>query len=269
MATSLISGLIADGYDAKRLTVSDPDNEKLAQLAARFGIHTATDNHQVVKNADVVVLAVKPQILKAVASDLAPTIQQQQPLIISIAAGIQESALQRWLGNKVALVRSMPNTPAMIQSGATGLHASKGVSKEQKNLAESILRAVGMTCWVDDESLMDVVTAVSGSGPAYFFLIMEAMEDAAHDMGLSEDTARLLVLQTALGAARMAMESHDPPGILRTKVTSPGGTTEKALEMFEQGNLRELFRNALTAARDRSEELSKILGDQKKLDNNS
>jgi pyrroline-5-carboxylate reductase len=202
-----------------------------------------------------------------VASDLAPAIQKQQPLIISIAAGVQESALRRWLGENVALVRSMPNTPAMIQAGASGLHASKGVSKEQKNLAESILRAVGITCWVDKESLMDAVTAVSGSGPAYFFLVMEAIENAATDMGLDEDTARLLTLQTAMGAARMALESNDSPGILRGKVTSPGGTTEKALNTLEQGNLRELFRNALAAARDRSEELSKMLGDQKKLNN--
>ena len=268
MATSLIGGLIADGYDAKRLTVSDPDSDKLSRLAARYGIHTTNDNDLAVESADVVVLAVKPQIIKGVATDLAPIIREKQPLVISIAAGVQENALHRWLGKGVALVRSMPNTPAMIQAGATGLHAGKGVSKEQKSLAESILRAVGITCWVDEESLMDVVTAVSGSGPAYFFLIMEAMEDAARDMGLDEDTARLLTLQTALGAARMAMESNDPPGILRSKVTSPGGTTEKALARFEQGNLRGLFRDALTAARDRSEELSKMLGDQKKLNNN-
>lgn len=265
MATSLISGLIADGYDAKRLTVSDPDGEKLAQLAARFGIHPTADNLHAVANADVVVLAVKPQILKGVATELAPAIQKQQPLVISIAAGVQENTLRRWLGENVALVRSMPNTPAMIQAGASGLHAGKGVSKEQKNQAESILRAVGITCWVDEESLMDAVTAVSGSGPAYFFLVMEAMEDAARDMGLDEDTARLLTLQTALGAARMALESNNSPAILREKVTSPGGTTEKALDTLEEGNLRELFKNALTAARDRSEELSKMLGDQKKL----
>ena len=257
------------GHVAKRLTVSDPDSDKLSRLAALYGIHTTNDNHLAIASADVVVLAVKPQILKGVATDLAPAIQEKQPLVISIAAGVQESALHRWLGESVALVRGMPNPPAMLQAGATGLHAGKGVNKEQKSLAESILRAVGITCWVDEESLMDVVTAISGSGPAYFFLVMEAMEDAARDMGMDEDTARLLTLQTALGAARMAMESNDPPGILRSKVTSPGGTTEKALARFEQGNLRGLFRDALTAARDRSEELSKMLGDQKKLNNNA
>ncbi|MEN8166109.1 MAG: pyrroline-5-carboxylate reductase [Pseudomonadota bacterium] len=269
MATSLISGLIADGYDPKRITASDPDGEQLARLAARCGIRTETDNHQAVADADVVVLAVKPQILESVARDLAPVIQKQQPLIISIAAGVQESALRSWLGNKIALVRSMPNTPAMIQAGATGLHASRDVSQEQKNLAESILRAVGLTRWVAEESLIDAVTAVSGSGPAYFFLVMEAMEEAARDMGLNEETARLLTLQTALGAARMAMESNDSPATLREKVTSPGGTTERALGILEQGKLRELFKTALKGARDRSEELSNMLGKQKKLNNDN
>ena len=268
MATSLISGLIADGYDPSSITVSDPDRDKLAQLAARLAIHTEHDNHQAVSDADVVVLAVKPQILESVARDLAPAIQEFQPLIISIAAGVQEAPLRNWLGEKVNLVRAMPNTPAMIQAGATGLHAGKGVSEEQKNLAESILRAVGLTRWVADESLMDAVTAVSGSGPAYFFLVMEAMEDAAKNMGLDEETARLLTLQTALGAARMAMESNDAPGTLREKVTSPGGTTERALDILEQGHIREIFKNALNGAQQRSVELSNLLAKQKKLNNN-
>jgi pyrroline-5-carboxylate reductase len=267
MATSLISGLIADGYDPQRITVSDPDNDKLAQLAARFGIHTLSDNQQAASIADVVVLSVKPQILEAVAIELAGVIRQHQPLVISIAAGVQESVLRAWLGEKVALVRSMPNTPAMIQTGATGLHAGKGVSNEQKDLAESILRAVGITCWVRDESLMDAVTAISGSGPAYFFLVMEAIEEAARNMGLDEETARLLTLQTALGAARMAIESNDSPATLRDKVTSRGGTTEKALSILEQGRLRALFNKALNGARDRSVELSKLLGKQKQLNN--
>lgn len=265
MATSLINGLIADGYDPGQITVSDPDREKLAQLAARLSIRTEQDNHQAVSGADVVVLAVKPQILESVSVDLAPSIQEHKPLVISIAAGVQEAPLLQWLGNNVALVRAMPNTPAMIQAGATGLHAGKGVSAAQRDKAESILRAVGLTRWVANESLMDAVTAVSGSGPAYFFLIMEAMEDAAKGMGLDEETARLLTLQTALGAARMAMESNDPPGILREKVTSPGGTTERALGILEQGQIRELFDKALNGARHRSVELSNILAKQKKL----
>jgi pyrroline-5-carboxylate reductase len=261
MATSLISGLIADGYDKSRITVSDPDADKLAQLAARSGVHTQSDNDSAIRQADVVVLAVKPQVLKSVAQDLAASIQQTKPLVISIVAGVKESALRGWLGGDVALVRTMPNTPAMIQSGATGLHAGPGVTEAQRNQAESILRAVGLTRWVEHESQMDAVTAVSGSGPAYFFLVMEAIEASARQMGLDEDSARLLTLQTALGAARMAMESSDSPAVLRQKVTSPGGTTERALGILEDGELRTLFDKAMQGALERSIELSEMLGE--------
>ena len=261
MAASLIGGLVADGYEPKRIWVADPDAEKLATLAARFRIQSAGDNQQAVALADVVVLAVKPQVLHQVAQALAPIVQKQRPLVISIAAGVRESALQSWLGKDVALIRSMPNTPAMLQSGATALHAGKGVSQEQKNLAKSILRAVGLTRWVEEEQQLDAVTALSGSGPAYFFLVMEAMEKAGLELGLPAETTRLLTLQTALGAARMAIESSDSPAALRQRVTSPGGTTEKALEVLNKGGLPELFRRALEQARDRSIELSKMLED--------
>jgi pyrroline-5-carboxylate reductase len=261
MATSLIIGLITDSYDKSCITVSDPDADKLAQLAARTGVHTQSDNNSAVSQADVVVLAVKPQALKTVAQELAATIQKTKPLVISIVAGVKESSLRAWLGGDVALVRTMPNTPAMIQSGATGLHAGPGVTQAQRNQAESILRAVGLTRWVEHESQMDAVTAVSGSGPAYFFLVMEAIEASAREMGLDEDSARLLTLQTALGAARMAMESSDSPAVLRQKVTSPGGTTERALGILEEGKLRSLFDKALRGAMERSIELSEMLGE--------
>ncbi len=260
MASSLIGGLIADGYDSRQITVSDPDSDKLAQLAARFDVHTETDNSKAIEHAKVVVLAVKPQSLETVARGIADSVARGRPLVISIAAGIQASALAEWLGGEVALVRTMPNTPAMIQAGATGLYASPGVTSAQRDMAESILRAVGLTRWVEEESLMDAVTAVSGSGPAYFFLVMEAIEAAAADMGLDPETARLLTLQTALGAARMALESSDSPATLRQKVTSPGGTTERALQILEQGRLRELFAEALKGAQARSRELSDLLG---------
>lgn len=262
MATSLIGGLVADEYDPKQIIASDPDSEKRADLAARFGILTAEDNLAAIAQADVVVLAVKPQVLEQICLSLAQSIRQTQPLVISIAAGIRESDMQHWLGGNVALVRTMPNTPAMLQAGATVLHAGKGVSESQRDLAESILRAVGLTRWVNDEKLMDIATALSGSGPAYFFLVMEAMETAAIENGLTPETARLLTIQTALGAARMAIESSDGPATLRQKVTSPGGTTERALEILEQGDLRALFAKALAGARKRSEELSEILGKQ-------
>ncbi len=260
MAASLISGLVADGYDPTHITASDPNKERLAQLAANYAIRTETDNDTAVQNADIVVLAVKPQVLESVVRDVASAIWRHQPLVISIAAGVREAALREWLGEDIALVRTMPNTPAMIQSGASGLHASENVSDIQKDQAESILRAVGLTCWVTDESQMDTVTALSGSGPAYFFLVMEAMEAAAIKMGLEAENARLLTLQTALGAARMAMESKDSPATLREKVTSPGGTTERALGILQEGGLPALFEQALNGARDRSQELSEILG---------
>lgn len=260
MASSLIGGLVADGYDPKHLVASDPDSGKLADLAARLGIQSASDNIDAVQRADVVVLAVKPQALEQLCGDIRQAVQERRPLVVSIAAGIREADLQAWLGGDIALIRTMPNTPAMLQAGATVLHADPSVSEEQRDLAESILRAVGLTRWVDDEALMDTVTALSGSGPAYFFLVMEAMEAAAIANGLATDTARLLTIQTALGAARMAIESSDSPATLRQKVTSPGGTTERALSILEQGELRTLFEKAITGACERSRELSKMLG---------
>lgn len=259
MAGSLINGLISDGYDAKRIRAADPNNAALAVLARRTGVRTTVDNAEAA-DADVVVLAVKPQTLQGVAREIAPVVQRRRPLVISIAAGIREDALQGWLGGGVALVRTMPNTPAMIGAGATVLHAGPEVTEAQRDSAESILRSVGLTRWVEDEGLLDAVTALSGSGPAYFFLVMEAMEQAAVDLGLPTETARLLTLQTALGAARMAIESEEEPATLRRRVTSPGGTTERAVAVFEDGGLRELFGRALTAARDRSVELSRLLG---------
>ena len=209
--------------------------------------------------ADVVVLAVKPQVLKAVAEDLAATVREERPLVVSIAAGIPVATLRRWLGGTIAIVRTMPNTPAMVQTGATALYAGAGVSDEQRNHAETLMRAVGLTLWLDNETDMDAVTALSGSGPAYFFLVIEAMVNAGQRLGLGTRTAQLLTLQTALGAARMAMESNDDPATLRARVTSPGGTTEQAVIALEQGGLVDLFERALQAARDRSVEISRML----------
>ncbi|KOR29692.1 pyrroline-5-carboxylate reductase [Achromatium sp. WMS1] len=261
MATSLISGLVADGHDPKRILVSDLEHERLAALSARFGVKSTADNLEAAKQADVVILAVKPQILQTVCIELQAMLQKQKPLIISIAAGVCEAHLQQWLGGNLPLVRTMPNTPAMLQTGATVLYANNAmVSNQQRNLAESVMRAVGLTCWIKDEAQMDAVTALSGSGPAYLFLVMEAMEQAGIELGLDPRTAQLLTIQTALGAAKMAMESNEPPAMLKERVTSRGGTTEKALEIFENGGLRTLFSNALAGAKARSEELSSVLG---------
>jgi pyrroline-5-carboxylate reductase len=260
MATSLIGGLVSDGHDPRHILVSDPEHEKLATLAARFGIRSAAGNPEAATRAEVLILAAKPQALRQVCEELRTTVQRQRPLVISIAAGVRECYLQQWLGGGLALVRTMPNTPAMIQSGATVLHADLGVSPQQCDLAESVMRAVGITCWVENETLLDAATALSGSGPAYFFLVMEALERAGTELGLDPETAHLLTIQTALGAARMAMESSESPAILRERVTSPGGTTERALRIFEEGGLQELFGRALVGARERSVELSQLLG---------
>lgn len=262
MASALIGGLVADGYAPERIRVAEPDPEKRSRLAAGFGVSCTAGNLEAARHADVVVLSVKPQMIQAVAEGLRETIRAQRPLVVSIAAGVREGDLQGWLGGEAALVRSMPNTPAMIQAGATVLHAGEGVSEAQRNRAESILRAVGLTLWVDDEAQMDAVTALSGSGPAYFFAVMESLEQAGAALGLPPETARLLTLQTALGAAKMALESDEPPSALRQRVTSPGGTTERALQELQGGDLDGLFRRALTAARDRSVELSRRLGDK-------
>lgn len=259
MAGALIGGLLADGTPAENIIATDPDGEKCRLLSESTGIRTTQDNAEAAVEADVVVLAVKPQILQNVAEALAATVQQHKPLVLSIAAGILCRTLDRWLGGDVALVRAMPNTPAMVQSGATGLYATPSVSEEGKAKAESVMRAVGVTQWVDDEGLIDAVTAVSGSGPAYYFLVMEAMENAAAQLGLPRETARLLTLQTALGAARMAMESSEDPATLRTRVTSPGGTTEQAILSFQGDDIQAMFERALGAARDRSIELSSQL----------
>ncbi|MCG8428666.1 MAG: pyrroline-5-carboxylate reductase [Chromatiales bacterium] len=262
MASSLIGGLIADSYPAQRIVASDPSSTKLADLSARYGIQSAASNEEAVAQADVVVLAVKPQLLHQVVEPLTALVQKHQPLVVSIAAGVREEAIQRWLGGNISLVRTMPNTPAMIQAGATVLHAGDNVTAEQRDLAESIMRAVGLTIWVDEEASLDPVTALSGSGPAYFFLVMEAMEQAAVNMGITPESARLLTLQTALGASRMAIESSDGPSTLRQKVTSPGGTTERALSILEAGDIRTLFDKALSGAKERSIELSELLGNE-------
>ena len=260
MARSLIGGLLDDGMPAERIWVADPNESVLRRLSDRFAIHITTDNNEAIFNAQVMILAIKPQLAKPVVRELAPAIQKSRPLVISIAAGIREADLRSWLSEDAAIVRTMPNTPALVRSGATALFANSAVSKEQRNLAESILRAVGMTLWVDDESLMDAVTALSGSGPAYFFLIMEALENAGEHLGLPRETARLLTLQTAFGAAKMALESNEDLAELRQRVTSPGGTTQRAINVLQQHKLEAVFDEALRAAHQRSVELAELFG---------
>lgn len=248
MAHSLIGGLIANAIDPQHIYASDANPEKLHNLQHEFNIHLSENNQSVVHSSQVIILAVKPQHMKSVALEIANAVQQYNPLIISIAAGIRTAELQTWLGDKRAIVRCMPNVPALVGCGATGLFANDNVSEEQRDKAEAILRSVGTTLWLAKESLLDVVTALSGCGPAYFFLIMEALEQSAVKLGLSVDEAHLLTLQTALGAARMAISTSEGLTELRQRVTSPGGSTEQALKILEDGHIRNLFTEALQKA---------------------
>jgi pyrroline-5-carboxylate reductase len=251
MAQSLVGGLLRAGIPSGEIVVSDSNAQARSAVAA-LGVTAHADNHAAVRYADTLVLAVKPQVLAAVASEIRDVVRQQQPLVVSIAAGVGTRALLHWLG-PVAVVRAMPNTPALVGAGITVLYSGKDVSAEQRRSAEMIMRAVGEVEWADDESLLDAVTAVSGSGPAYFFLVMEALEQAAVQVGLDPGLAHRLVCQTALGSALMART--DDPAVLRARVTSPGGTTERGVGVLEQQGLRTTFAAAITAAWARSREL--------------
>lgn len=261
MAASLIGGLRAQGVSATSICASDPGADKRAELESTHGIETFADNSQAVAGADVVLLAVKPQMMQSVCRDLAVHLQSNQ-LIVSIAAGINCASLQEWLGPQTprAIVRCMPNTPSLLRQGVSGLFANAQVSVEQKQQAEQLLSAVGLALWLDEEALIDAVTAVSGSGPAYFFLMIEAMTAAGQHLGLPRDTAAQLTLHTALGAARMACESDVEAAELRRRVTSPNGTTEAAIKAFQTGGFESLVQQAMNAAAQRSAELAEQLG---------
>lgn len=254
MASSLIGGLLANGYLASSITSCDISTEKLVDLSARFGVNTTVDSLKAVETADIVILAVKPQVMQEACQHLATAGIKADCLFISIAAGIRESAINRWLGNERAIVRCMPNTPALVQLGATGLYANSSVSAEQKSAAEAILDAVGITVWLEQESELDAVTAISGSGPAYFFYFIELLQQSGENLGLTRETALLLAKQTALGAASMA-QSGDVVQ-LRAQVTSKGGTTEQAILSLQQNDFASILDLATQAARDRSVEMA-------------
>ncbi|MBL1456752.1 MULTISPECIES: pyrroline-5-carboxylate reductase [unclassified Methylophaga] len=260
MARSLIGGLIANGMPAENIHVADKHAATLESLNRQYPVQTFTSNQKAIEGADVIIIAVKPQQLQEVVKALHSSWQEKQ-LLISIAAGIRIEDISRWLDKpQAAIVRAMPNTPALVEAGATALFANEYVNHKQHELAESILRACGLAIWLNEEKHMDAVTAVSGSGPAYFFLVMEAMENAAIELGLPQETARLLCLETAFGAAKMALESGESASTLRKQVTSPGGTTERAIHELEDGGLHGLFENALVAAALRARELANELG---------
>jgi len=260
MATSLIGGLIADRFPANRVWVVDTNAARLDELRTRHLVNTTGNAASAIAHADVVVLAVKPQVLREVCTGLRDAVLQRKPLVVSLAAGVRTTSLRAWLGESTTVVRAMPNTPALVGSGATALFPGPEVSETQRTLAESLMRAVGLVVWVDREDLMDAVTAVSGSGPAYFFYMMEALEQAAIDLGLAPETARILALQTAFGAAKMALESNLAPAALRQNVTSPGGTTERAVTTLEEHQVGKRIKEAVAAAAVRSRELAALFG---------
>jgi pyrroline-5-carboxylate reductase len=260
MAAALISGLTKRGLSSDRFVVADPNAQQLQCLVRDYGVGTAADNAAAVQGAEVVVLAVKPQQMRAVALGLAPHLTASPPLVISVAAGIPHAALARWFGSQVPVIRTMPNRPALNGFGATGLYAPAAVGAAYRALAESIMAAVSATVWVEHESQMDTVTALSGSGPAYFFLFMEALEAAAHERGLPTDIAHRLTLETAFGAAQMARQSLDSLATLREQVTSKGGTTAAALEVLDAAGLRAIVAHAVAAADRRSAELAAEFG---------
>jgi pyrroline-5-carboxylate reductase len=261
MATSLIGGLRARGVPAGDLTVADPVPQQLQSLQQQFGVRITPDNLAAVRNGDTIVLAVKPQEMAAVARGIAAEVASRRRVVVSIAAGIRLQDLARWLGPDVPLVRTMPNRPALIGAGITALYAGATVQEADRRVVEDLLAACGRTVWVDTEEQMDVVTALSGSGPAYFFLLVEALETAGIGLGLAPATARQLAVETARGAGRMAAESAETPAQLRAQVTSRGGTTAAALEVLEAAGVRAIFAEAVAAATRRSAELARQFGE--------
>jgi pyrroline-5-carboxylate reductase len=259
MARSLIGGLLARGIDAQRIVVADPVAAALEALQERFDVNVAQSNAVAVQSANVVILAVKPQEMHRVVAELAPTFARTAPLIISVAAGIRASDIQRWSGG-MPIVRCMPNRPALQGCGMTGLFATPDVSAERRALVVELMSAVGATLWVDHETQMDAVTALSGSGPAYFFLLIEMLEQTGVTLGLSPAVSHRLAVETAYGSGLMAREASESPATLRQQVTSKGGTTAAALEHLEAHDVRAIFAAAVTAAARRSAELADEFG---------
>lgn len=258
MAAALLGGLAGKLTAGVNIHVVDIDGPARERLRCQFGVTSAPQIDAAVADRDVVVLAVKPQQMREVAAALRPQLRGQ--LVLSIAAGIRAADLSRWLGGHGAIVRTMPNTPALIGKGVTGMAALDGVSEAQRAAAEAIMRAVGATVWLDDESLLDPVTAVSGSGPAYVFYFIEAMQQAAREMGLSEQQGNALAIATFTGAAQLAAQSDEPVSLLRERVTSKGGTTHAALASMEQSGVKEAIVRAMKAACARGREMGDEFG---------
>lgn len=262
MGGALIRGLVARGLAPQRIRVGEAVPARRIQLADELGVRVTSDNAQAAAGADVVVLAVKPQDMATTTRQLASVLGERKPLVVSIAAGIRVADIEAWCGAGVPVVRAMPNRPALNGAGASAIYGGPGLDAAHRKLAADVLGAAGTTVWVPAESLLDVVTALSGSGPAYFFLLAELMTDAAVDLGMERDSARELAIQTLYGSGRMARESDGDLSRLRAEVTSKGGTTEAAVRSFEAANLRAIVAAALSAATDRGRELAQAFGER-------
>jgi pyrroline-5-carboxylate reductase len=260
MTTALVSGLLRHGTVVDHVRVADPVASHLERLAFEFGVRGSPDNCEVVADADLVVLAVKPQDMAVAARDIARALADRRRLVVSVAAGIRLADLERWLGGGIPMVRAMPNRPALIGAGITALYAGAGVTADDRIAVEKLMSAAGETVWLEQESQMDAATAISGSGPAYFFLLIEALETAGIGIGLPHETSRRLATATARGAGRMAAESGLEPATLREQVTSRGGTTAAALAVMESDGLRATVQRAVEAAARRSIELATLSG---------
>ncbi|ABC33000.1 pyrroline-5-carboxylate reductase [Hahella chejuensis KCTC 2396] len=256
MARAILGGLIANGYPANRLAATAPAEQELKEAADAFGIPTSTDNQTFMADCDALILCVKPQVMQAVCEGLADAVQQRRPLIVSIAAGVSCEQIEAWLGGDLPVVRCMPNTPAQVHLGASGLYANPRVSEAQREIADNLFSAVGIVAWTSKQEDIHTVTALSGSGPAYCFMFMEAMEEAAASLGLNPASARTLAIQTMRGAAELATRSEESPAQLKKRVMSPGGTTEQAIKSFEEQDMKAMVKTAIRKAWGRSYELS-------------
>ncbi|MGO1693006.1 MAG: pyrroline-5-carboxylate reductase [Marinobacter sp.] len=259
MASAIIGGMLDSGFKASNIWASAPNDDHLQSIRKRFGISVTTDNRYCAQQADMVVLAVKPQAMADVCRDIAPIAQNTRPLMVSIAAGLGTDTLDEWLGGGLPIARVMPNTPSLVGKGAAGLFANNSVSGAQKEMVQSVFEGIGIAVWVEDEALLHGVTALSGSGPAYFFLMLESLEAAATEAGVNPETARQLAIQTMAGAAEMAAKSEHDPAQLKKNVMSPNGVTEQAIHTFEEGGMRDLVKKAYNSAYKRSEEMAKEL----------
>ena len=264
MGGALIRGLIARGLPAGRISVGEAEPARRAALADELGVRATADNREAVDGADVVVLAVKPYDVASTVQALAPVLSRKRPLVVSIAAGMRIADIESWSGPGVTVMRAMPNRPALNGAGATAIYAPAATSPAQRELAAQVMGAVGSTVWVQDEDHIDVVTALSGSGPAYFFLLAELMTDVAVKLGLERASALELAIQTLYGSGQMARASDGDLARLRAEVTSKGGTTEAAVRAFDAADLRGIVAAAMTAAADRGREMARAYGNTRK-----